>query len=599
MDPHNAIQPHSSLCSNRLNGASGKSAVDPEVLQRLADPVGLHVMPPPTSEPKKRKLNSCVGSGGRSGSGRLEDGKKRISDDYDDISTIVSERGCLRSDESNSSFKKSVMAEEEYLSSLGSIISRDFFPNLHTFEQLSGYGDKMLAKDIISDSSHGKGIDWDTRSVSSLASQSERSSKNELGPDVRHLSLNKFLSEYTSGDNHSFSKLMKKDAEERRRKKPWAYSICDGVDDNRKEGNMGLYYIGNKVLSHEERERMDKALDKSFHSKNSCTNTSLIVMPQKCENLLISNGSNTISNNDSSNSNSNSSALVPIDVSGVNSQDTRPNSVDTWKFRVRNQLMFYPDLEGSNDTCGVPNDGTHNNGSYSRSIDSDNEVFKDLDTEAGYRRLCLLEDKKKKIVLKNTSLPDFDPSFEHLSSVVDDKVSESRGLSVGMEDPILALTPSPRPGETLQSPIMTWGNIAGTPLRLDGNNLADPSKPHFSIPPTPLRDELARKLDAKTRKKRADALLTPSLTSANAYGTAAQAATPIVGRNTNRSSTSSVISMRSSSSLSSNRRSDGKSDGRPKLGPGALALAARLQQSGLLTTDANTAKPFGGVFRKT
>jgi len=51
-------------------------------------------------------------------------------------------------------------------------------------------------------------------------------------------------------------------------------------------------------------------------------------------------------------------------------------------------------------------------------------------------------------------------------------------------------TPSPAPGVG-ESPLMTWGEIEGTPFRLDGNNTPGPS---FRIAAMPARDKLALEL---------------------------------------------------------------------------------------------------------
>ncbi|KAF0992222.1 hypothetical protein HZS_5403 [Henneguya salminicola] len=51
-----------------------------------------------------------------------------------------------------------------------------------------------------------------------------------------------------------------------------------------------------------------------------------------------------------------------------------------------------------------------------------------------------------------------------------------------------------------ESPLMTWGEIGGTPLRMDTPG------PSFKIPDTPIREELLFKLDADNINKRKQAM---------------------------------------------------------------------------------------------
>ena len=63
-------------------------------------------------------------------------------------------------------------------------------------------------------------------------------------------------------------------------------------------------------------------------------------------------------------------------------------------------------------------------------------------------------------------------------------------------------TPSMTPGAGGASPLMTWGDLGSTPLRLEG---ADGPGPSFTVPDTPLREELGRELDATVNRKKRQA----------------------------------------------------------------------------------------------
>ncbi|GAB6029969.1 DiGeorge syndrome critical region protein 14 [Chamberlinius hualienensis] len=63
------------------------------------------------------------------------------------------------------------------------------------------------------------------------------------------------------------------------------------------------------------------------------------------------------------------------------------------------------------------------------------------------------------------------------------------------------MTPSPAPGVN-ESPLMTWGEIDGTPFRLDGGDtpVAHTPGPSFRIPAIPTRDKLGMELAEKVGK---------------------------------------------------------------------------------------------------
>lgn len=53
------------------------------------------------------------------------------------------------------------------------------------------------------------------------------------------------------------------------------------------------------------------------------------------------------------------------------------------------------------------------------------------------------------------------------------------------------------------SPLMTWGEIEGTPFHLESDIIATPG-PTFKMPKAPKRDELAHKLADKVTKRQRD-----------------------------------------------------------------------------------------------
>ncbi|KAI1293848.1 hypothetical protein HDE_06512 [Halotydeus destructor] len=79
---------------------------------------------------------------------------------------------------------------------------------------------------------------------------------------------------------------------------------------------------------------------------------------------------------------------------------------------------------------------------------------------------------------------------------------------------MVSMTPTPLPSNIDSTPFMTWGEIEGTPCRLDANDVpidvAPVGTPYFRIPETSKRDALAQsltdKLSSKNREKKKKAL---------------------------------------------------------------------------------------------
>ena len=154
--------------------------------------------------------------------------------------------------------KQQVLEEEEYVEALSHIIERDYFPQL-----------------------------------------AESRARDEGNSELDGLSVDAFFQKYTSYDNDSFEELQQKSTEDHQRRYPWLYELPDDVDGkHRRSGMMMLYYLGDKVLTADQRDKMDK----------------------------IMNGPENVG-------------------------DNRPNGSQPWRFRVRNQLMFPPELAVSEDVC--------------------------------------------------------------------------------------------------------------------------------------------------------------------------------------------------------------------------------------------------------
>ncbi|XP_046963920.1 splicing factor ESS-2 homolog [Vanessa cardui] len=129
-------------------------------------------------------------------------------------------------------------------------------------------------------------------------------------------------------------------------------------------------------------------------------------------------------------------------------QTERPQELDTWRYRAKNFIMYVPDGRAA----------------------------------GGARRAALRA--------RNTRLqrPPFDPARDQevisalartQDAAVKGKIGVD-GVSIVSEKPpaeySFVATPSPRPGDGPdRSPLMTWGEIEGTPFRLDGGDTPLPA----------------------------------------------------------------------------------------------------------------------------
>lgn len=368
--------------------------------------------------------------------------------------------------------KKVVLEEEEFVNALELIIERDFFPETSKLRALHGAVDGSLTGAV---------------SDAILANK-----------DIR---LDKFIGKYTSEDNQSFEELHAKDLQERRKQLPWLY---EPEDSSEKAGLLMLYYMDNRKITAQERQEFDRLL------KNSSDDTA----------------------------------------------DSRKNGIEPWRFRVRNQLMFPPELGTSEEICRVNDTSSHAapaipgwTGNPLLGWDeSNNPTAKaHASTGSGNEFVGKVAAKEKQIVHENTRLfenPkaarkvisgfDFSPlEPPHTPSVY----SEDSSSSVREEGGVKAyrtvpMTPLIVPGATA-SPLMTWGDIAGTPLILDRSQHCSSSSltakspeydstsiltreavvsdrdARFEIKPASKRESIAREMSA-TKKRQPISLSAPS-----------------------------------------------------------------------------------------
>lgn len=164
----------------------------------------------------------------------------------------------------------------------------------------------------------------------------------------------------------------------------------------------------------------------------------------------------------------------------------RPFNIDAWQYKNKNYIMYVPD--------GV---------------------------EPTKQELIEMSKKCKEVVHTNTRLQinpfDEQQSKETISELAKSqaKILDGRigvdGKELTQTDTphirgfSLVRTPSPCPG-VAESPLMTWGQIEGTPFKLDGSDtpLVRSQGPSFKIAEPPKREKLAMALAEKAGERHRD-----------------------------------------------------------------------------------------------
>jgi Nuclear protein Es2 len=498
---------------------------------------------------------------------------------------------------------KTVLEEDLYVDALSQIIERDYFPDTaklrRHLELLNAHDNNNTA--AIS-AIHRQILTEQRRSAPTPSRNNGQSQTTNPGEATDHgtgseeivpidgLTVDDFLKLYTSEDNESFEILQQRDLEKWRQIRHWAYD-SDGTEEGdyeKRPGMLMLYHMGGKVLSVQERGKIDALLE------------------------------------------------LPKSVG-----DDKPNNVDTWRFRVRNNLMFPPSLEDSQYGSNSSN-ADHSSTSSNQALLCNNPTSNKILDSSGFsasqmalvgkssvsaNRWVGTSSRAAKIIQKgNTSLRNapavhvhsgITPSPlepPHSPSVMSESLSESSSVTYHEGERgdkakdkayrFLSMTPSPMPGAGGESPLMTWGVLGGTPLILDPpesinetrmlRNLTSSSYQSsllsvgldthgggytgtmYQPPPTQHRELLAQSLAAKEKSRKA--------------------AAKDAGLNKTASRPSGM-----SSSLRKSGSSSGSSvmtSARHKLTPAALSLAARLtgnrqgSSSSVRPRQADVSNPF-------
>lgn len=481
--------------------------------------------------------------------------------------------------------RKIVLDEDNYIEKLESVIEQQFFPHLPKLRSQLEYLECNELFDIktLKQTYHRL---FPYNQINSISSQLNNSSQSDT-----KLTISKFFEKYISEDNQSFEELHQKSLEEHRKQFHWVYEpqlltngeeLQNNQQQQQRAGMLMLYYLGGKVLSEQERKKLDLILDGE-----------------------------------------------------ANVGDERQNGCNNWSFNVRNPLMFYPELKDGQETCRIPEQS------------SDKNTYLPLPSSSGSNNRLLITDGKKNKADGQFLVP-HKPSSKPFVNKKNDKIIQKENVfqsgmdfvhqidsffrdnkSMSTPSPLeaqhtpttiashdyelqaktnpapeldtsrydfVSMSPMAFPGiGVLQSPLMTWGELAATPLLLERIENSRPtlppppirpsessystnpisslslSGPHFHILSTSNRELTARNLDEKFRSRIQQKTSTPKLpTSRESVLASPLIIAPSSHSSKKISSNSSVTSNFSKNSLKSKFES---------LTPAAKALALKLQNN--------------------
>ncbi|XP_049838399.1 splicing factor ESS-2 homolog [Schistocerca gregaria] len=359
---------------------------------------------------------------------------------------------------------KKVLDEDSYIQEMGKIIQRDFFPDLEKLKAQNEYLDAVEKNDI-----------------EKLRELYSKYSSGKRPPTERYASPATFETplDVRREDDPAGSATPKqtaKDIHGNDRASEVTESASDGRNSDPETKSLGEEDGGSVKLS----------LDQYLNSHTSEDNQSFQEIMEAAEVKHRQKYSWLYAKEDNSDKDKNKRLTLPsIEQQAAGTE--RPLMIDTWGYTNKNYIMYVPD--------GV-------------ALTPEEEVERAR--------------RKQEVVHQNTRLAK-NPFDEQHSKEVIHQLAQSQAQAlegkIGVDGKELTQTsatptirgfsfvktPSPAPGVN-ESPLMTWGEIEGTPFRLDGGDtpVRPNTGPSFRMPEPPKREKLALALAERAGERLRD-----------------------------------------------------------------------------------------------
>ncbi|KAJ6519941.1 nuclear protein DGCR14 [Mycena sanguinolenta] len=386
-----------------------------------------------------------------------------------------------------------VLEEDEYMEALSKIIARDFFPSLVHLDATNDYLDALRSQDphLINASVRRLeevGATPLQRPMQTpgrtpyAAGPSETPLRRGDGPSAAKraryesdLSLDNFQARYTSEDNSSFTQILDEENRKRKERWSWAWDAQKRVDAQRE-----------RMLADRERLMIEPQSAVGVREKfriEAPTPKGLIEDAKGEEKETEKEGEEW----DEEEKEDKDKALTvvssenAVDVMAPQ-KDTRSASVDGWKFKARNSLMFAPDANESpyhtRPTAPI---------SDPRAIVHGSTRLPEQDDSHSHSR--------------SLSAPP-SPTRSHINAAIMGTPYRPRSPTVNNFS-LVPNMPSPTPdelGPAAVKQLMTWGTLTATPRIISqSDDLPPPSTP-FHLPAPTSRENIAQKLSNNASK---------------------------------------------------------------------------------------------------
>ncbi|CAF0906664.1 unnamed protein product [Didymodactylos carnosus] len=359
--------------------------------------------------------------------------------------------------------KRKTLDEEKYVQDLSHIIERDFFPNIEKLKAQEKYLTALATNDVVTlRELQLKYSIYRGPSPSPTMGAKDTPSNSFETPLEKMRDTPK-----TRKDEHSKQHMIEEEEDEcndddngdnastttTKKKRARDLTLDNYLNLNTSEDNISFEQLM------DEKEKRERA---KLHQAWLFEQQHLRKMEQETQLALPSVEQQAITNN--------------------------PGTIVTWPYTAKNAVMYYP--EG----CELTSAEKIEHAKRVRSIQHHNTRF--------VQDPFAITDSTSKITTSRKQAIQIDIDGSEIKSTETPKVN-GYGFVV---------TPSPMPGQHGdESPVMTWGQIEGTPFCLDGDT-SQVLGPSFKINTTPLREQLAMELVEKAsqqhRKRKLEAIKT-------------------------------------------------------------------------------------------